>query len=201
MTEMFTCACKPATWPLVNLVTHLCNVLKINKMELHVVYLLCDVVVAIRYTIIIGRYSGQCIFALLITVYVFIFYYAHVCAGIIDHSLLVPLGLPMLGPASHSFSLSCASMVNGCCRCTDDLLQLATATVPQPGHCWLSYHTPIQVDQLVPFLNSHPDTAFATYILDGLTIGFRIGFNYRHCSLHSRGSNHPSTGRWSTIES
>ena len=88
-----------------------------------VVYLSFDAVVAIRYTIIIGRYSGQCIFALLITVYVFTFYYAHVYAGIIDHSLLVPVGLSMLGPASHSFSLSCASTVNG--RCTDDLLQLA----------------------------------------------------------------------------
>ena len=48
-------------------------------------------------------------------------------------------------------------------------------------------------DQLVPFLNSHPDTAYATYMLDGLTNGFCIGFNYRHCSLHSRGSNHPSS--------
>ena len=82
----------------------------------------------------------------------------------------------MPGPASHSASLE----VNGRCRCTDDLLQLAAATVPQPGHCWPSYHTPIQVHQLVPFL-------------DGITIGFRIGFNYRHCSLHSRGSNHPSS--------
>ena len=51
------------------------------------------------------------------------FYYAHVYVGIIDHSLLAPLGLSMLGPASHSFGLSCASTVNG--RCTDDLLQLA----------------------------------------------------------------------------
>ena len=31
----------------------------------------------------------------------------------------------MLGPASHSFGLSCASTVNGRCRCTDDLLQVA----------------------------------------------------------------------------
>ena len=126
VTEMFSCACKPATWPLVMLVTHLCNVLKKKKKkELHVVYLLCDVVVAIRYTIIIGCYSGQCVFALLITVYVFTFYYAHVFAGIIDHSLLVPLGISMLGSASHSFGLSCASTVNGHCCCTDDLLQLA----------------------------------------------------------------------------
>ena len=62
-------------------------------------------------------------FALLITGYVFTFYYAHVYGGITDHSLLVPLGLSMLGPASHSFGLSCASTVNG--RCTDDLLLLA----------------------------------------------------------------------------
>ena len=92
-------------------------------MEMHVVCVLCDVVVAIRYTIIIGRYSGQCIFALLITGYVFIFYYAHVYADIIDHNLLMPLGLSTLGPASHSFGFSCASTVNG--RCTYDLLQLA----------------------------------------------------------------------------
>ena len=106
---------------------------------------------------------------------------------------LMPVGPSMPSPTSHSFSLSCANIVNGRYRYTDDLLQLAAATAPQPGHCWPSYHTPIQVDQLVPFLNSHPDKAFATYILDGLTNGFHIGFNYRHCSLHSRGSNHPSS--------
>ena len=99
----------------------------------------------------------------------------------------------MPSPTSHSFNLTCANIVNGRYRYTDDLLQLAAATVPQPRHCWPSYHTPIQVDRLVPFLNSHPDKAFATYILDGLTNGFRIGFNYRHCSLHSCGSNHPSS--------
>ena len=31
VTEMFTCACKPATWPLVILVTRLCNVLQKKK--------------------------------------------------------------------------------------------------------------------------------------------------------------------------
>ena len=101
----------------------MCSKKKKKKMELHVVYSLCDIVVAIRYINIIGRYSGQCVFALLITVYVFTFYYAHVYAGIIDHILLVPLGLSMLGTASHSFGLSCPCLVNG--RCTDDLLQLA----------------------------------------------------------------------------
>ena len=48
------------------------------------------------------------------------------------------------------------------------------------------------MERLRPFIDSHPDAAFASYILDGLSNGFRIGFDYRHSQLRTRGSNHPS---------
>jgi len=57
---------------------------------------------------------------------------------------------------------------------------------------WPQYHTPIEMDRLSVFLASHPDQAFAAYIHQGLTHGFRIGFNSSSTQLQSRSSNHPS---------
>jgi len=54
--------------------------------------------------------------------------------------------------------------------------------------------TPIRVDKLFPFLSSHPDQGFASYIYNRLTTEFRIGFrqDMYTIDLQSRGSNHPS---------
>ena len=46
--------------------------------------------------------------------------------------------------------------------------------------------------KLVSFLSSHPDRAFTSYILDGLTHGFRIGFERCNPLPHSCPLNHPS---------
>ena len=43
-----------------------------------------------------------------------------------------------------------------------------------------------------PFLCSHPDQWFANYIRRGISRGFKIGFDYRRCSLRSAARNHPS---------
>ena len=96
-------------------------------------------------------------------------------------------------PGHQAISLPCADIIRGCYRYTRDLLELNAASAPlYVGHRWPGYQTPIQVEKLTPFLSSHPDTAFAAYIQDGLTNGFRIGFNPVLSELRSRVSNHPS---------
>jgi hypothetical protein len=37
--------------------------------------------------------------------------------------------------------------------------------------------TPLQMTALLPLLYCHPDQSFAAYIYNGITGGFRIGFN------------------------
>lgn len=64
--------------------------------------------------------------------------------------------------------------------------------LPTPNTIWPTYRTPIQVEKLEPFLKSHPDAKFAAYIHEGLTHGFRIGYDHQHAKLRSRGLNHPS---------
>ena len=54
---------------------------------------------------------------------------------------------------------------------------------------WPRGPSPIRLPALMQFLRYHPDQAFATYIFEGLSRGFRIGFD-RRCSLRR---NHPST--------
>ena len=57
---------------------------------------------------------------------------------------------------------------------------------------WPQYQTPVQVERLLPFLACHPDQLFAAYIYNGLTQGFRVGFNSNTTKLQSRKRNHPS---------
>ena len=42
------------------------------------------------------------------------------------------------------------------------------------------HHFPLQVELWAKELHSHPDNYFTNYVLEGLTNGFRIGFNRRH---------------------
>lgn len=94
---------------------------------------------------------------------------------------------------AESISLACANIVDGHYRYTQDLVQLAAAVPSQPSPTWPRYRSPIQVESLVPFLESHPDTAFSSYILEGLTKGFRIGFDYKNSHLHSQVPHHRSS--------
>ena len=113
--------------------------------------------------------------------------YLHWMLEITGHNFFFP------GPSVKAISLDCANIVNGSYRYTQDLVQLAAFVSSQPSPLWPRYHSPIRMENLSPFLNSHPDATYAAYIREGLTKGFRIGFNYSNTSLRSRGSNHPST--------
>ena len=52
--------------------------------------------------------------------------------------------------------------------------------------------TPLQAATWSVWLNYHPDPAFADYLLQGLTKGFRIGFDYTNHSCRAAKRNHPS---------
>ena len=82
-------------------------------------------------------------------------------------------------------------LCNGRYRYINDLLQLTAVSSASTAQ-WPQYHTPIEIEKLLPFLACHPDQQFAAYIYDGLTQGFRIGFNPDTTPLKSRKRNHPS---------
>ncbi len=77
---------------------------------------------------------------------------------------------------------------------TSDLLALASHINPTPQR--LPYNlsritTPLNHDAWQLWLNYHPDQQYASYILNGIIQGFRIGFNYNEAPLCSASSNHP----------
>ena len=95
-------------------------------------------------------------------------------------------------PPQATTSLPAANMNQGRYLYTGDLLQLSAAANTSPQPLWPKYTSPINVNSLVPFLAQHPDQSFATYILTGLTSGFRIGFSNDRSQLRTHHSNHPS---------
>ena len=107
-----------------------------------------------------------------------------------------PLPL-VLGPqtSSHTqvgMSLPAANILQGHYRYTSDLLKLSAASSPSLHHNWPIYQSPINLDQISPFLSRHPDQALASYIHMGLLTGFRIGYSLNRVHLRSRNANHPS---------
>ena len=72
-------------------------------------------------------------------------------------SSILPLGLLRPRQPGKSISLPCASIVNGRYRYMDDLLRLLAGSTSHVDHGWPRYCTPIRVDNLCPFLASHPD--------------------------------------------
>ena len=99
---------------------------------------------------------------------------------------------PLSRLVARPVTLACANVVNDRYCYIRDLLQMAATSMPRPGLYWPVYRTPIQLQRLVPFLDSHPDRHYAAYIWDGLTNGFRIGYDHRSSPLRSQGANHPS---------
>ena len=57
---------------------------------------------------------------------------------------------------------------------------------------WPTGPTPISLPALLPAMHCHPNQAFSAYIFEGLSQGFRVGFDRRH-PLLCRPRNHPST--------
>ena len=100
-------------------------------------------------------------------------------------------------PAGHvgicsAIDLPPANIIQGRYVYTADLLQLATLSSCPPCQTWPTYQTPIKLDLIAPFLSSHPDQTFASYIHMVLLTGFRIGYNCDRAQLRSRKANHPS---------
>ena len=56
-------------------------------------------------------------------------------------------------------------------------------------------HTPLVIHEWRRQLLTHPDSIFQQYILEGLTNGFRIGFNYQAQSPRSVQANMQSASR------
>lgn len=76
-----------------------------------------------------------------------------------------------------------------------DLIQLASFCNPTPQQLPTSLThicTPLNIDAWALWLNYHPDQEFAQYILDGISQGFRIGFNHLGHSCVSAKRNHKS---------
>ena len=89
-----------------------------------------------------------------------------------------------------------------CYTYTADLLALASHTNPAPPtlpHQLAVITTPLNHDAWELWLNYHPDTAYANYILDGITNGFRIGFSYIDHTCTSCKCNHPSANKHPTV--
>ena len=100
---------------------------------------------------------------------------------------IVPL--PNLSPIVPS--LPSANIVHGTYRYTADIQALASKVAPHSTYPWTRYHTPIDLERLRPFLNSHPDRTFAALMFDGLSNGFRVGFDHQRQQLRSRGKKPP----------
>ena len=81
----------------------------------------------------------------------------------------------------------------GCYRYIGDLLCLDSYIPVEQQIQWPRGPTPMQLDNLSPYLSCHPDQSFASYIRRGFVEGFRIGFDRSAVSLHSDHRNHPSS--------
>ena len=84
-------------------------------------------------------------------------------------------------------------IISGRYRYLQDLLQLEAMTHHTPLCSWMRGPTPLSLEAFARHLGSHPDRGFASYIIRGLSAGFRIGYSHRSHKLKSRGRNHPSS--------
>ena len=108
-------------------------------------------------------------------------------------------GLPLLPTPctgiplnNQHITLPAANLVDGHYIYMEDLARLNAYTDPDYSLTWPVCPSPIRLENWVPFLQSHPDKAFAAFIHKGLSEGFRVGFNRQGPRLHSHGRNHPS---------
>ena len=126
--------------------------------------------------------------------HVYILHVWPLCPLVLLSSCSINLWCPPSGPLAAvalPISLACANITNGHYHYTEDLLKLAAATPLFPVlHGQLCT---VRVECLRPYLESHPDSAFAMYIYEGLRNGFRVGFDYHQCPLRGHGVNHPSS--------
>ena len=83
-------------------------------------------------------------------------------------------------------------MVAGQYKYMDDLLALdacrPTFRVQLPARA-STITTPLKLDAWAELLARHPDKVFVAYILEGIQLGFRIGFDYANNQCHSAKKN------------
>jgi len=70
---------------------------------------------------------------------------------------------------------------------------MEASSTPTVVQNWPVQHSPIRIDRLTPFLATHPDQDFATFIHHGLMQGFLIGYQARTDGLKASHKNHPSS--------
>ena len=102
------------------------------------------------------------------------------------------LGIPRGLLLDSQFNLSLANIVGGRYRYLQDLLALDRCRDPVPSATWPRCPSPICLANWERFLATHPDQGFATFIFNGLSAGFRIGFDRSTTRLHSTRKNHLS---------
>ena len=95
-------------------------------------------------------------------------------------------------PPLSAITLPAANIYQGRYRYTLNLVRLATASSHPLCQTWPIYQSPIKLDLIIPFRDSHPDPAFAAYIHMGLLMGFRIGYAQDRLQLRCHTMNHPS---------
>ena len=84
----------------------------------------------------------------------------------------------------------------------DVLLKLAAYTNPHPPPLptfMCNITTPLNLDAWELWLNCHPNQNYASYILSGISRGFRIGFDYSTHTCTSFKRNHPSARECPTV--
>ena len=103
--------------------------------------------------------------------------------GIMDQLAALSMHLLGAGPSGYPYMASLERLVTSDCT-------------PHSGR-WAPGSrcpTPICIPMLASYLCSHPDQCFARFVLNGLTEGFRIGFDA--AATRTTGNsvrNHPST--------
>ena len=91
------------------------------------------------------------------------------------------------------WTLPLMGLVAGRYRYLPDLLYLDSC-VPEPRpYVWPQGPSPLVVEAFAFHLRTHPDRQYVKYILQGLLVGFRIGFSHSAHKLRQRGHNHPSS--------
>ena len=102
--------------------------------------------------------------------------------------------LPQM-PPPWKWSLPLMGVVGGHYWYTADLLALDSCVHPQPilPATWPLCPSPVNLQNLVPFLMRHPDQRFAQYICQGFTSGFQVGYNWSRARLRASQRNHPSS--------
>jgi hypothetical protein len=109
----------------------------------------------------------------------------------IDYSLISIVILSYLSLGAMIL-LSLMGITQGRYRYLGNLLALDRCRPLLPSAPWSLGPTPILIAALLPFITRHPDQVLAAFVYNGITHGFRIGYD-RAYKLRSASKNHFSS--------